>query len=99
MTHSGGQRHAVGYANQQFEVSVFDEEANARRVVGWTNDSAAAAKLKDSAELRPGWRFGWVTDLFTDISHTEVGPWIGERPMPDAAAMLAAAPAGEGVGS
>lgn len=71
MTHNGGQPHAVGYKGQRYEVSVFDEVAEGRRVVGWTDDADNASRMATGAELRPGWTTAWVTDLFTDISHTQ----------------------------
>lgn len=73
---------AVGYRGQRFEVSVFDDAANGRRVVAWTNDPADASRLATGFGQRPGWSCSWVTDLTTDISHTLNENWIGERPMP-----------------
>lgn len=82
MTHSGGQPHAVGYKGQRYEVSIFDEASGGRRVVGWTNDAEKTRPMATGAELHPGWTTAWVTDLFTDISHTQHSKWIGERPVP-----------------
>lgn len=82
MTHSGGKPHQVGYKGQQYEVSIYDDDAKARRVFGWSNDPAKASEMALAAELRPSWNFAWVTNLHTDISHTKTGPWVGERPLP-----------------
>lgn len=62
MTHSGGKPHAVGDRGQRYEVSCFDETKNARIVIGWTDDAAGAARWATSVELRPSWKFAWVTD-------------------------------------
>lgn len=82
MTFNGGKPHEVGYRGQQFEVSVFDEYARGRRVLGWASDSDTASKMATGAELRPSWSAAWVTDLFSDISHTQLCTWIGDRPLP-----------------
>lgn len=62
MTHSGGKPHAVGDHGQRYEVSCFDETKNARIVIGWTDDAASASQWATSVELRPSWKFAWVTD-------------------------------------
>lgn len=62
MTHSGGQAHAVGDRGQRYEVSVYDDTIGRRIVIGWASDAQVASDMATAAELRPSWRFAWVTD-------------------------------------
>lgn len=54
MTHSGGKAHAVGYRGQPFVVSVWDDDAQARIVVGWKGKMMKWAEMR-ALETRPGW--------------------------------------------
>lgn len=56
MTHSGGKPHEVGDRGQRYEISVFDENINGRRIIGWTDDKAHADQVCESIVTRPGWR-------------------------------------------
>lgn len=62
MTHSGGKPHKVGDGGQRYVVSVFDEGRNERINLGYADDSTVAAQMATAAELRPSWKFAWVTD-------------------------------------
>lgn len=71
MTHSGGQPHAVGDRGQRYEVSVYDDSAGRRIVIGWADDAAMASNMATAAELRPSWMFAWVTDRRAAIPRDE----------------------------
>lgn len=62
MTHSGGKDHAVGDCGQRYEISVYDEAQNQRVVIGWAELSETASRMATAAELKPSWKFAWVTD-------------------------------------
>lgn len=62
MTYNGGNPHPVGDRGQRYEVSCFDETQDKRIVLGWTDDAEVARQMADGAELRPSWKFAWVTD-------------------------------------
>ena len=63
MTHSGGKPHHVGDgAGYRYAISVFDEVENKRINLAYTNDAKRASEMATAAELRPSWKFAWVTD-------------------------------------
>ena len=63
MTHSGGRPHNVGDGEGlRYAVSVFDENKGERINLAYTNDAKHAAEMATAAELRPSWKFAWVTD-------------------------------------
>ena len=67
MTHSGGKPHTnVGDKGQRYEISCYDEGQNKRIVLGWSDDAEAARQMASGAELRPSWKFAWVTDRFAE---------------------------------
>jgi hypothetical protein len=66
MTHSGGQPHAVGDRGQRYEVTVYDKSQNRRITLGWSDTSEGAVAMANAAELRPSWKFAWVTDRRTE---------------------------------
>jgi hypothetical protein len=55
MTHSGGKPHAVGDRGQRYEITVYDEELQQRRVLGWAESEEAAYGMAQAAEKRPSW--------------------------------------------
>lgn len=62
MTHSGGKPHAVGDRGQRYEITVYDEELQQRRVLGWADSEEAAYGMARAAEKRPSWSKGEVND-------------------------------------
>ena len=62
MTYDGGKPHQVGDKGQRYEVTFFDPEANARRVLGWSDDPETARRMADSVEQHPAWGYPRITD-------------------------------------
>lgn len=56
----------VGDEGQRYVVSVFDNNRNERMNLAYTNDADHASRLATTAELRPSWKFAWVTDRRAD---------------------------------
>ncbi len=54
MTINGGQPHAVGYAGQEWKVTVIDADLGRRRIVCWS-DKPAPVEVLLSLETRPSW--------------------------------------------
>ena len=52
----------VGDKGQRYVVSAFDEGKNERMNLYYTDDPKRASELATNAELRPSWKFAWVTD-------------------------------------
>lgn len=68
MTHSGGKPHEVGDRGQRYVVSVYDEAQNKRIDLALTNDIKHASEMATGAELRPSWKFAWVTDRYPALN-------------------------------
>lgn len=64
MTHSGGKPHAVGDRGQRFEITFFDPEQDARRVLGWSADAEGAQRMAASVSAHPSWRDPEVRDRY-----------------------------------
>jgi hypothetical protein len=62
VTHSGGKPHAVGDRGQRYEITVYDEEISARRVLGWAETEQAAHQMGLAAVKRPSWSDYEVND-------------------------------------
>ena len=62
MTHSGGKPHAVGDRGQPYEVTFFDPNTNARRVLGWCETAEGAQDLARAIEAHPSWQFPQIRD-------------------------------------
>lgn len=56
----------VGDEGQRYVVSAYDESRGERMNLYYTNDAKRASELATNAELRPSWKFAWVTDRRAD---------------------------------
>jgi hypothetical protein len=55
----------LGDEGQRYVVSVFDSNMNKRINLAYTDDAEHASRLATTSELRPSWKFAWVTDRHT----------------------------------